>query len=115
MRDVGAWLQEHAGGGRRVQKLSVSAGLTCPNRDGTVGRGGCTYCLNRAFTPSYADPSMSVTAQLEAGKQFFARRGAGAVYLAYFQSFSNTYAPLPRLRELYEEALSVADVAGLIF
>ena len=109
MRDIGSWLRQQLGG--RAQKLSVSSGLSCPNRDGALDTGGCTFCQNRAFTPSYADPSLSITAQLEAGKRFFA---PSPLYLAYFQSYSNTYSYLPHLREMYEEALSVPDIAGLV-
>jgi hypothetical protein len=112
MRDIGLWLRELFG--CRVQKLSVSSGLSCPNRDGILGTGGCTFCQNQAFTPSYADSSLSITNQLEAGKRFFAKKNSKAKYLAYFQSFSNTYAPLSQLHKMYEEALSVPDVAGLI-
>ncbi len=114
MRDIGSWFRQQLGG--RVQKLSVSSGVSCPNRDGSLGTGGCTFCLNQAFTPSYADPSLSITRQLEAGKQFFAKRAASkrVCYLAYFQSYSNTYAPLSELERIYEEALSVSDVAGLV-
>ena len=114
MRDIGSWFRQQLGG--RVQKLSVSSGVSCPNRDGSLGTGGCTFCLNQAFTPSYADPSLSITRQLEAGKQFFAKRAASkrVRYLAYFQSYSNTYAPLSELERIYEEALSVRDVAGLV-
>ncbi|PKP17683.1 MAG: TIGR01212 family radical SAM protein, partial [Bacteroidetes bacterium HGW-Bacteroidetes-22] len=101
--------------GSRVQKLSVDAGFTCPNRDGTVASGGCTYCNNDAFNPSYCQPNKTVTMQLEEGKQFHAWRYRRAVnYLAYFQAFSNTYAPLPKLRELYDEALAVPGVIGLV-
>ncbi len=114
MRDIGSWFRQQLGG--RVQKLSVSSGVSCPNRDGSLGTGGCTFCLNQAFTPSYADPSLSITRQLEAGKQFFAKKAASkrVRYLAYFQSYSNTYAPLSELERIYEEALSVSDVAGLV-
>lgn len=114
MRDIGSWFRQQLGG--RVQKLSVSSGVSCPNRDGSLGTGGCTFCLNQAFTPSYADPSLSITRQLEAGKQFFAKKTASkrVRYLAYFQSYSNTYAPLSELERIYEEALSVRDVAGLV-
>lgn len=114
MRDIGSWFRQQLGG--RVQKLSVSSGVSCPNRDGSLGTGGCTFCLNQAFTPSYADPSLSITRQLEAGKQFFAKRAASkrVRYLAYFQSYSNTYAPFSELERIYEEALSVRDVAGLV-
>lgn len=114
MRDIGSWFRQQLGG--RVQKLSVSSGVSCPNRDGSLGTGGCTFCLNQAFTPSYADPLLSITRQLEAGKQFFAKKAASkrVRYLAYFQSYSNTYAPLSELERIYEEALSVRDVAGLV-
>ena len=114
MRDIGSWFRQQLGG--RVQKLSVSSGVSCPNRDGSLGTGGCTFCLNQAFTPSYADPSLSITRQLEAGKQFFAKKTASkrVRYLAYFQSYSNTYAPFSELERIYEEALSVRDVAGLV-
>lgn len=101
--------------GARVQKLSVDAGFTCPNRDGTKGTGGCTYCLNDAFNPSYCDPGKSVTQQIEEGIGFHRWRYSEAVsYLAYFQAFSNTYATLSKLRELYEEALSYPGVIGII-
>jgi len=101
--------------GARVQKVSIDAGFTCPNRDGTKGSGGCTYCLNDAFNPSYCVPSKSVTKQIEEGVEFHKWRYTEAVsYLAYFQAFSNTYAPLDKLKELYEEALSFPGVIGLI-
>ena len=101
--------------GQRVQKLSVDAGFTCPNRDGTAGRGGCTFCDNGAFTPSYCRPTKSLRQQIDEGIEFHARRYRTASrYLVYFQSFSNTYAPLARLRELYGEALSHPSVAGIV-
>ena len=101
--------------GERVQKVAVNAGFTCPNRDGTVGFGGCTFCNNEAFTPSYCQASKSVTQQIEEGVEFHRRRYRNATrYLAYFQSFSNTYAPLERLRELYDEALSHPLVTGIV-
>ncbi|MDE5624420.1 MAG: TIGR01212 family radical SAM protein [Alistipes sp.] len=101
--------------GGRVQKLSVDAGFTCPNRDGTIARGGCTFCNNGAFTPSYCTPSKSIRQQIEEGIEFHRRRYRGALrYLVYFQSFSNTYAPLDRLRELYGEALAHPQVAGIV-
>ncbi len=101
--------------GARVQKLSVDAGFSCPNRDGTVGRGGCTYCNNDAFNPSYCMPTKSVYQQLTEGKQFHAWRYRRATsYLAYFQAFSNTHAPLETLKRLYEEALAVEGVIGLV-
>ena len=101
--------------GGRVQKVAVNAGFTCPNRDGKVGTGGCTFCNNGAFTPSYCQPSKSVTQQIEEGIEFHRNRYRTASrYLAYFQSFSNTYAPLERLRELYDEALAHPEVAGIV-
>lgn len=101
--------------GGRVQKLSVDGGFTCPNRDGTVGTEGCTFCSNEAFTPSYCRRVGSISTQLEEGKAFHARRYRGACsYLAYFQSYSNTYAPLDVLRRRYEEALSVPGVVGIV-
>lgn len=101
--------------GGRVQKLSVDAGFTCPNRDGTIARGGCTFCNNGAFTPSYCHPSKSVGRQIAEGIEFHRRRYRGASrYLVYFQAFSNTYAPLGRLRELFGEALAHPEVIGLV-
>ena len=101
--------------GGRVQKVTVNAGFTCPNRDGKVGTGGCTFCNNGAFTPSYCQPSKSVTQQIEEGIEFHRNRyRTASCYLAYFQSFSNTYAPLDRLRELYDEALAHPEVAGIV-
>lgn len=101
--------------GGRVQKLSVDAGFTCPNRDGRLSTGGCTFCNNGAFTPSYCTPSKSVRQQIDEGIAFHRNRYRTAQrYLVYFQSYSNTYAPLERLRELYGEALSHPDVAGLV-
>ena len=101
--------------GERVQKVSISAGFTCPNRDGTKGIGGCTYCNNDAFNPSYCNPDKSVTRQIEEGIEFHTRRYRRAFsYLAYFQAYSNTYAPLDILRDLFEEALMYPGVTGLI-
>jgi radical SAM protein (TIGR01212 family) len=101
--------------GGRVQKLAVNAGFTCPNRDGTLGTGGCTFCLNDAFTPSYCMTGGDVAWQLREGIEFHRRRYRRAEkYLAYFQSFSNTYAPVERLREIYEGALEVEGVMGIV-
>jgi len=101
--------------GGRLLKIPVDAGFTCPNRDGTVGTGGCTYCLNAAFNPSYCDRSQSITEQLEAGKRFYQRRNRKiAGYLAYFQAYSNTHAPVARLQTLYDEALRVPDIQGIV-
>ena len=101
--------------GQRVQKLSIDAGFTCPNRDGTVGRGGCTFCNNDAFNPSYCQPAKSIRQQIEEGKQFHAWRYRRAIdYLAYFQAFSNTFAPLEHLKKIYDEALAVDGIIGLV-
>lgn len=101
--------------GGRVQKLAINAGFTCPNRDGTLGVEGCTFCNNAAFTPSYCQPQKSVRQQLEEGVSFHVNRYRTAGrYLAYFQSFSNTYAPLDHLKELYSQALAHPDVAGIV-
>ncbi len=101
--------------GERVQKLSIDAGFTCPNRDGTVGIGGCTYCNNDAFNPSYCLPEKSVLQQIEEGIEFHAKRYRRAEkYLAYFQAFSNTYAPLHELKKIYDQALHHPLIAGLV-
>ena len=101
--------------GERVQKVAVNAGFTCPNRDGKISTGGCTFCNNSAFTPSYCQPVKSVSQQIEEGIEFHRRRYRTATrYLAYFQSFTNTYAPLEQLKLLYDEALSNPLVAGLV-
>lgn len=101
--------------GSRLQKIVLDAGFTCPNRDGKVGRGGCTYCDNAAFHPSYSTAGKSLHQQLDEGIQFHkVRYRTTEHYLAYFQSYSNTYAPLERLKELYEEALSHPSVVGMV-
>lgn len=101
--------------GRRVQKISVDAGFTCPNRDGTAGLGGCTYCNNDAFNPSYCSPSNTILQQLSEGAEFHRIRYRRANnYLAYFQAYSNTYAPLAKLKLMYDEALSFPGVVGLV-
>ncbi len=111
-RDFSDFLAEHFSG--KIQKISINAGFTCPNRDGTVGTGGCTYCNNQTFNPSYCTPTLTVTQQLEEGKRFFARKYPEMRYLAYFQAYTNTYGDVERLRALYEEALAVDGVVGLI-
>ena len=102
--------------GHRMQKLTINAGFGCPNRDGTLGSEGCTFCNNDAFNPSYCRPSKSITQQIDEGIRFHSRhRGQGHVgYLAYLQAYSNTYAPLELLRERYEEALAHPKVEGLV-
>lgn len=98
----------------RVQKISVNAGFTCPNRDGTKGVGGCTYCNNKTFQPSYCDLDNLLKTQLQDGIAFFSRKYPSMQYLAYFQSYTNTYAPVSVLRELYTEALQYPGVVGLV-
>lgn len=98
----------------KVQKISLNAGFTCPNRDGTKGHGGCTYCNNQTFNPEYCHTEKSVTRQLEEGKIFFSRKYPEMKYLAYFQAYTNTYGELESLKRKYEEALAVPDVVGLV-
>lgn len=98
----------------RVQKISIDAGFTCPNRDGKVGRGGCIFCDNNTFNPAYCDRKKTITQQLEEGKQFFSRKYPDMKYLAYFQAYSNTYDTLDVLKRKYEESLAVEDVVGLV-
>ena len=97
-----------------MQKLPVNAGFSCPNRDGRLSTLGCSFCDNSSFTPSYCQPQDPITKQLEAGKIFFSRKYPTAGYLAYFQSFSNTYADTDTLRRRYEEALAVDGIRGLV-
>jgi len=99
---------------QRVQKIALDTGFTCPNRDGTKGRGGCTYCNNKSFSPSFCDLAISVTDQLTKGIGFFSGKYPEMMYLAYFQSYTNTYAPLDSLRRLYGEALKHPKVVGLV-
>lgn len=101
--------------GERLQKLVLDAGFSCPNRDGTVGFGGCSYCDNAAFHPGYSTPGKPILQQIDEGIEFHRRRYPKVRhYLAYFQAYSNTYAPLETLKALYGEALSHPDVVGLV-
>jgi len=99
--------------GCRVQKITIDAGLSCPNRDGTLSTGGCIYCNARGSGTGALSRGLSITAQLVLGKKALARRYKATKFMAYFQSFSNTYAPIDMLRRLYDEALAVEDVVGL--
>jgi hypothetical protein len=99
--------------GARIQKVIVDAGFTCPNRDGSKGFGGCTYCNNDSFKPPYCKPDMSIKEQVEAGISFLSRRYKVDRFLVYFQPYSNTYASLEKLQNLYEQALSHPQVIGL--
>ena len=100
--------------GRRVQHVSIDAGFTCPNVDGTVAVGGCVFCDNRSFSPSRRLPRMTIRGQIETGIRALKRRYRVDRFLAYFQPATNTYAPVERLRPMFEEALSHPDVVGLV-
>ena len=101
--------------GGRVQKISIDAGFSCPNRDGKISTGGCTFCSNEAFNPSYCRPEKSIKQQIEEGIEFHRRRYRRASqYLAYFQPFSNTYKPLEELKGIYRQALEVHEVTGIV-
>lgn len=110
--DYGAWMRRQFP--FRVQKISIDAGFSCPNRDGHISHGGCTFCDNRTFNPSYCQPSKSITEQITEGKEFFRHKYPDMKYLAYFQAFSNTYATLDTLKRRYEEALSAEDIVGIV-
>lgn len=111
-RDFGTWMRERFP--YKVQKISIDAGFSCPNRDGKLSKGGCTFCNNESFNPSYCSPKESITEQIERGKKFFSKKYPDMKYLAYFQAYTNTYAPLAELQRMYEEALSVKDVVGIV-
>lgn len=108
----GEWLKQQLG--CKIQKIALNAGFTCPNRDGKLGHGGCTYCNNQTFNPGYCATKKSVTQQILEGKAFFARKYPDMKYLAYFQAYTNTYDTVEHCIALYEEALSVPDVVGLV-
>ncbi len=111
--DYGSAMRRRLGG--RVQKLAIDAAMGCPNRDGRVAHGGCTFCLNEAFSPSYCRTTQSITEQIDRGIAFHAaRRRYATNYIAYFQSGSNTYAPIELLEKLYQEALQHPKIGGLI-
>jgi len=99
--------------GCRVQKISLDAGLTCPNRDGSISTGGCIYCNSRGSGTNAFKEGLSITEQINKGKTFLRRRYKAKKFIAYFQSFSNTYGPYEKLKELYEEALAIDDIVGL--
>lgn len=110
--EYGSWLKNQLG--FKVQKISLNAGFTCPNRDGSIGVGGCTYCNNQTFNPDYCKTDKSITQQLEEGKGFFSKKYPEMKYLAYFQAYTNTYGSVEEIMSKYEEALSVKDVVGLV-
>lgn len=111
-KDYSDFLAEHFDG--KIQKLSVDVGFTCPNRDGSSGTGGCIYCNNLAFSPDWQKRRLPVSEQLERGRRFFARKYPSMRYLAYFQSYTGTYAPIDELMKLYSEALAEPDIVGII-
>ena len=110
--DYSSFIKLHFG--ERVQKISLDIGFSCPNRDGSKGFGGCTYCNNDTFNPDYCEPEKSIQQQLEQGIEFFARKGKNNKYLAYFQAYTNTYSDFESLKKMYDEALSVPKVVGLV-
>ena len=112
--DFGTWLRSRFP--FKVQKISVDGGFTCPNRDGSISRGGCAFCDNSTFSPEYCRTkgiARPITVQIEEGKQFFSRKYPEMKYIAYFQAYTGTYAPLDELKRKYEEALSVDGVVGI--
>jgi radical SAM protein (TIGR01212 family) len=111
-RDFGTWIRQQFP--YRVQKISIDAGFTCPNRDGSISSGGCTFCNNQTFSPAFCNKRNTITQQLKDGKAFFANKYPDMKYLAYFQSFTNTYANIEQLKRMYEEALAVDDVVGIV-
>lgn len=110
--DFAAFLARYLEG--KIQKITINTALSCPNRDGTKGRGGCTYCNNRSFSPAFASAQRSVTEQLAEGREFFARKYPQMRYLAYFQSYTSTNAPVGTLMAQYHEALQAPSVAGIV-
>lgn len=111
--DFGTWIRKQFPD-YRVQKISIDAGFTCPNRDGKISSGGCSYCDNRTFNPSYCNRKKTIAMQLEDGKAFFSKKYPDMKYLAYFQAYTNTYDKVEHLREMYEEALAVENVVGIV-
>lgn len=111
-KDYADFLAERFDG--KVQKITVNAGFTCPNRDGSLGRAGCSYCNNSSFSPTTGAPSQSISQQILNGKRFFSKKYPEMRYLAYFQSYTNTYGEVERLINLYKEALADDEVVGLI-
>ncbi|MBQ7212147.1 MAG: TIGR01212 family radical SAM protein [Muribaculaceae bacterium] len=112
-RDFSDFLSERFPG-QKLQKITINAGFSCPNRDGTKGRGGCSYCNNEAFNPSFCSSEMPVTQQIDEGIRFFGRKYPQMRYLAYFQAYTNTHGEFDRLRAIYEEALAHPLVDGII-
>jgi radical SAM protein (TIGR01212 family) len=110
--DYPTYIKKQFGG--RIQKISVNVGFSCPNRDGTKGVGGCIYCDNSTFKPGYCEPEISVRKQIQTGVSFFEQKYPDMLFMAYFQSYTNTYAPVNELRTMYLEALDHPKIMGLI-
>ncbi len=110
-REYAAYIKEKFG--MRVQKIALNPGFGCPNRDGSIGTGGCTYCNNKTFSPYYGQQDRRISEQLSEGIEFFGRKYKAQKYIAYFQSYTNTYADISTLRQIYSEALSHPGVVGL--
>ena len=110
--DYGSFIRGHFG--ERVQKISLDTGFTCPNRDGTKGTGGCSYCNNNTFNPDYCKPGVSISEQLDKGISFFSQKRGTRKFLAYFQAYTNTYADTELLKSLYLDALAHPGVEGLV-
>ena len=111
--DFAAFLQRYFPG-EKVQKITLTAGFSCPTRDGSMGKGGCTYCNNKSFSPNYATKLKSITEQIDEGIAFFQKKYPQMKYLAYFQSYTNTYGEVEDCIAKYEEALRHKDVVGII-
>lgn len=112
MKEYNQYIREKIG--RRVQKLSVNIGASCPNRDGSIGVGGCAFCNNKSFSPAYCDSDKSVTQQIAEGKEFFRKKYPDMAYLAYFQAYTNTYGDTEKLLRKYREAMESEDVLGIV-
>lgn len=110
--DFGSWLRSFFP--YKIQKISVDAGFSCPNRDGKISKGGCSFCDNKTFNPSYCNRAISIKEQIERGKLFFSKKYPDMHYLAYFQAYSNTYASLKTLKQKYEEALETDGIVGIV-
>ena len=111
-RDYGTFIRNKFG--ERVQKISINVGFSCPNRDGSKGTGGCTYCNNQSFKPDYCKPQNDIEEQLQKGIEFFKGKRKINKFLAYFQSYTNTYAELDLIKALYLKALNHEGVVGLV-
>jgi radical SAM protein (TIGR01212 family) len=109
--DLNTYFRNHFG--CRVQKISVDAGMTCPNRDGALSTGGCIYCNERGSGTGSHARGLSISEQLVQGKTILSKRYKAKKFIAYFQSFTNTYAPISKLEVLYEEAFAIPDVVGI--